>query len=132
MQLHVVIHHLHVHLDLGNPPVLPFPTKFSKHHQVVVQMTSSICHDRSPTIFAHIKAAVLQIAGSLWVDIDLGRTNPEDQDTPLNYGFNLVSSRVQLQKISCVASLFTFHHQTHCLMSIQFARTPSVPMYSIN
>ena len=34
-----------------------------------------------------IKTAPFQITSSLWADINLDGTNPEDQDTPLDYSF---------------------------------------------
>ena len=60
-------------------------------------MASSIHHPPpSPTISMSIKALVLLFTGSLWADIDLGRTTPEDRDSPLEYSIADVSLRVQL------------------------------------
>ena len=57
--------------------------------------------------FQSIKTLVLQVASSLWVDIDLDGTTIEDQDSPLDCSFANVTLRVQLQQIYFVfSSLF--------------------------
>ena len=38
---------------------------------------------------------VLQVVSSLWADVDLDGTTPEDGDSPLDHGFADISLRVQ-------------------------------------
>ena len=47
------------------------------------------------------------VAGSLWADAELVRTNPEDCDSLLDNSFANVSLRVHSQQISWVFITFT-------------------------
>ena len=55
---------------------------------MLVWMMSSLCHKQSPAIFVCTRTSVLWLRGSLWADIDLDRTYPEDRDSPLDYSFS--------------------------------------------
>ena len=86
-------------LTMGQAVFLP---KSPDQHQRAAWMMSYAPPCAISCHFFAIKTPVLWVASSLWADIDLVGTNPEDQDSLLDNGFAEVFLRVHLQQVSCV------------------------------
>ena len=65
----------------------------------IISMSQAISHH----FFEGIKRVLLQIAGSLWTDVDLGRTNPKTKTLPWTMALpSLFESTIVANILHCI------------------------------